>query len=670
MQVTGLHRDMGRLLRPRSIAVLGAGWAENVITQCRKMGFGGPVWPVHPTKPVIAGLPAFASLVDLPAPPDATFIGVNRYATVGVVRELSALGAGGAVCFASGWREAGEQQLQDDLVAAAGAMPILGPNCYGVINYLDGALLWPDQHGGRRVDRGVALLSQSSNIVINLTMQARALPVAYVACLGNAAQVGLAELAGALIADTRVTAIGMYVEGIDDAPAFAALAQAARAAGKGVVCLKSGKTALSRSAAASHTAALAGGGAASSAFLRQAGVAEVRTLAELVETLKIFHTHGPQIGRRICSLSCSGGEAGLVADLAAPLGLDFEPPGDTTRTQLGELLGPIVTIANPLDYHTFIWGDGPRTTAVFTTMLQDYDAGIYLIDPPRPDRCDPSSFQPALDAIVAAARATGKPAFPVASLPENFAEDRAVALMDHGVTPLMGLETALGAIRAAQTPAGAADWRPAPALPPRATRTLSEAQGKALLAAAGVPVPRSVTATTLAELQVMASALTPPLALKGLGFAHKTEAGAVRLALPSLAGQAEMAGATGYLAEEMVAGTVAEVLLGLRRDPVYGVSLTLGLGGVAAELLADTVTLILPASAQEVLAALQRLRLWPLLDGFRGAAKADVNAVATIAFTLAGLMLADPDLEEIEINPILVRSAGAVAVDALIRKVL
>ena len=670
MQVTGLHRDMGRLLRPRSIAVLGAGWAENVITQCRKMGFGGPVWPVHPTKPVIAGLPAFASLVDLPAPPDATFIGVNRYATVGVVRELSALGAGGAVCFASGWREAGEQQLQDDLVAAAGAMPILGPNCYGVINYLDGALLWPDQHGGRRVDRGVALLSQSSNIVINLTMQARALPVAYVACLGNAAQVGLAELAGALIADTRVTAIGMYVEGIDDAPAFAALAQAARAAGKGVVCLKSGKTALSRSAAASHTAALAGGGAASSAFLRQAGVAEVRTLAELVETLKIFHTHGPQIGRRICSLSCSGGEAGLVADLAAPLGLDFEPPGDTTRTQLGELLGPIVTIANPLDYHTFIWGDGPRTTAVFTAMLQDYDAGIYLIDPPRPDRCDPSSFQPALDAIVAAARATGKPAFPVASLPENFAEDRAMALMDLGVTPLMGLETALGAIRAAQTPAGAADWRPAPALPPRATRTLSEAQGKALLAAAGVPVPCSVTATTLAELQVMASALTPPLALKGLGFVHKTEAGAVRLAQPSLAGQAEMAGATGYLAEEMVAGTVAEVLLGLRRDPVYGVSLTLGLGGVAAELLADTVTLILPASAQEVLAALQRLRLWPLLDGFRGAAKADVNAVATIAFTLAGLMLADPDLEEIEINPILVRCAGAVAVDALIRKVL
>ncbi len=665
-----MTRDLQRLLRPRSIAVLGAVWAENVIAQCRKIGFAGPVWPVHPTKPMIGGLPAYASLADLPQAPDATFIGVNRLATISVVRELSAMGAGGAVCFASGWSEAGAAQLQHDLVHAAGDMAILGPNCYGVINYLDGALLWPDQHGGRRVFTGVALLSQSSNIVINLTMQARALPVAYVACLGNAAQVGLAELAGALLADERVTAIGMYVEGIDDAPAFAALAEAARAADKGLVCLKSGKTALSRMAAASHTASLAGGGAASSAFLRQAGVAEVNTLAELIETLKIFHTHGPQIGRRICSLSCSGGEAGLVADLAAPFGLDFAPPSEDTRERLRDILGPMVAIANPLDYHTFIWGDGPRTTAVFTTMLSDYDAGIYLIDPPRPDRCDPSSFQPAMDAIVAAARATGKPAFPVSSLPENFAEDRAVALLEQGITPLMGLETALGAIRAAQTPAGVAGWRPVAGIVPRTTATLSEAEGKALLAEAGVAVPRSVTAMTLGELQPMALALTPPLALKGLGFAHKTESGAVRLGLLSLQGQTEMAGATGYLAEEMVTGSVAEILLGLRRDPVYGVSLTLGMGGVTAEVLADTVTLILPATADEILAALRRLRLWPLLDGYRGRAKADMTAVAEMALTLGALMLSRTDLEEIEINPILVRADGAVAVDALIRKAL
>ena len=661
-------KSLDRLLRPRHIAVLGAGWALNVIEQCAKMGFAGPVWPVHPTKAEIGGLKAYVSLADLPEPPDATFIGVNRHATVEVVGELAAMGAGGAICFASGWTEAGEPELQDNLVAAAGDMPILGPNCYGVINYLDGALLWPDQHGGVRVEKGVALVSQSSNIVINLGMQQRALPVAYVACLGNAAVVGLADLAGALLDDPRVTALGLYIEGIDDAPAFAALAERARAAGKGVVAIKSGKTELSRTAAASHTASLAGGGAASSAFLRQIGVAEVNTPAELVETLKLFHIHGPGLGRRICSLSCSGGEAGLVADLAAPYGIEFPPVPEATHKRLFEVLGPIPTISNPLDYHTFIWGDGPKTTEVFSAMLEAYDAGLYIIDPPRADRCDPSGYQPALDAIVAAQEVTGKIALPVASLPENFGEARAEALMQRGVCTLMGLETALAAIAAAQTPAGASGWRPAAALPPRDSRLLSEAEGKVLLAEAGVAVPRSVSAATLAEVQAQAGSLTAPLALKGLGFAHKTEAGAVRLGLSTLAGQAEMPGATGYLAEEMVTGALAEILIGLRRDPVYGVTLTLGMGGVTAEVLADTVTLVLPAGAAEILQALRRLRLWPLLDGYRGRPRPDMGAVAEIAAALGQKMLTDQSLEEIEINPVLVRAQGAVAVDALIRK--
>ncbi len=201
---------------------------------------------------------------------------------------------------------------------------------------------------------------------------------------------------------------------------------------------------------------------------------------------------------------------------------------------------------------------------------------------------------------------------------------------------------------------------------------LSEAEGKALLAAAGVAVPASVTGATLAEVAAALDGgrqrLRAPFALKGLGFAHKTEAGAVRLGLSSLAGQAEMAGATGYLVEEMVVGAVAEVLLGLRRDPVYGITLTLGMGGVTAEVLADTVTLVWPVTAPQIVAAMRGLRLWPLLDGYRGRARADVAAVAEIALRLGALMAGDASLEEIEINPILVRPEGAVAVDALVRK--
>jgi acyl-CoA synthetase (NDP forming) len=662
-------RDLARLLSPRSIAVFGGGWAVNVIEQCRRMGFAGPIWPVHPDKAEVCGLRAFPSIADLPAAPDAAFVGVNRHASIEVVRALAGRGAGGAVAFAAGWAEAGAAGLQAELVAAAGAMPLLGPNCYGLLNYLDGAAIWPDQHGGRRVDRGVAVLSQSSNVAINLTMQRRGLPTAFVGCLGNAAQTGLVELGRALLADPRVTALGAYVEGIADAPGFAALAAAARAAGKGVVVLKAGRSAAGARAAASHTAALAGQGAVSSAFLAQCGVAEVATLEELVETLKVLHRHGPLAGRRLASLSCSGGEAGLVADLAAGLPLDLAPPSSATAARLSELLGPLVTVANPLDYHTFIWGNEAATAEVFTTMLADHDAGLFVIDLPRADRCDPAGYDPALNAIRRAARATGRPAFACATLPENLPEPLAETLMADGIVPLMGLGTGLAALAAAATPAGRPDWRPLPARPESAAVLLDEAAAKALLAEAGIAVPRGVTAPSLPELIPLAAALTPPLALKGLGFLHKTEAGAVRLNLASadLATAAHMPGATGYLAEEMITGTVAELILGVRRDPVYGATLTLGFGGTAAELLADTVALVLPVGGEDVAAALGRLRLAPLLAGHRGRPVADTAAAVDVALRLAGLMASRPEIVEIEINPLIVRTAGAVAADALVR---
>jgi len=653
-----------RLLKPRSIAVLGGGWAGNVVAQCLKMGFAGNVWPVHPERRQIGGLTAYPALSALPAAPDAVFLGVNRHASIPLVRELAQMGAGGVVAFASGWAETGAHDLQADLVHAAGAMPLLGPNCYGVINYLDGALLWPDEHGGKRVERGVALISQSSNIAINLTMQARGLPIAYVACLGNAAQTGLSELAGALLDDPRVTALGLYVEGFTDAPAFAALAEAARAAGKGIVAIKSGRSTAAQAAAASHTAALAGGGAASAAFLQQSGVAQVRDLATLIETLKILHIHGPRIGPRLCAVACSGGEAGLMADLAADHGLDMPAPPPVQSEHLAHVLGPLVSIANPLDYHTFIWGDGPRTTDVFATMLSGYDAGLFVIDPPRADRCDPASFAPALAAIAKAQSITGKPAFALASLAENYGEARAEADMAQGLVPLLGLQAGIAAVKAAQTEAGRAGWRPWPAARPRTCRLLDEAAAKALLQGAGVTVPRGISAPAIAALDP--TALTPPFALKGLGFAHKSEHGAVRLNLHDLAGQADMPGARGYLLEEMVTGTRAEILLGLRRDPVYGATMTIGMGGTAAEVWADTVTLILPVTEPQIAQALRRLRGWPLLAGWRGAPAGDTHALIELAMTLQDLLATRPAIEEIELNPVMLRETGAIAADAVI----
>ena len=294
-------RDLSRLFQPKSIAVFGGWWAENVITQCQKIGFTGEMWPVHPTRDTIKGVPCYKSVADLPAGPDAAFLGINRHAVIEVTADLAARNCGGAICFASGFAEAGDQDLQDQLIKAAGEMPLLGPNCYGFLNYLDGAVLWPDQHGGVPVESGVALVSQSSNIVINMSMQARGLPIAYIACVGNQAQTSLTDMTDTLLQDDRVTAAGLYIEGIIDVAAFAAMADAARAAGKYLVAIKSGKTAASQNAATSHTAALAGDAAASSAFLKQCGVFEVDTPEEMLELLKILHLFGPLSGASGCS---------------------------------------------------------------------------------------------------------------------------------------------------------------------------------------------------------------------------------------------------------------------------------------------------------------------------------------------------------------------------------
>ncbi|MEO0745633.1 MAG: CoA-binding protein, partial [Pseudomonadota bacterium] len=261
------------MLRPRSIAVVGGGvWCASVIAQAEKMGFDGAIWPVHPRAIEVAGHGAFPSVEDLPAAPDAVFVGVNRQATVDVVGVLARMGAGGAVCFASGFAEAAAEDgaaadLQAALVRAAGDMPILGPNCYGFINALDAALLWPDQHGCVPVARGVAILTQSSNIAINLTMQQRGLPIAYAITCGNMAQTSQARLAAALLDDRRVTAIGLHVEGFGDIAEWEAFARLAHDRGVPVVALKVGASDQAREAALSHTASLAGSDAGAQALL-------------------------------------------------------------------------------------------------------------------------------------------------------------------------------------------------------------------------------------------------------------------------------------------------------------------------------------------------------------------------------------------------------------------
>jgi len=674
-----MTRDLTRLIRPQSIAVVGGGvWCTSVVEQCRHMGFDGPIWPVHPRRSEVGGLRAYGSLGDLPHVPDATFIGVNRSATVEVVGELSAMGGGGAVCFASGFREAQAEMgdghaLQDQLLDAAGEMPIIGPNCYGFINYLDGALLWPDQHGGARCDRGVALITQSSNIAINLTMQARGLPLAYVATAGNQAQTGLAEIGLALLEDSRVTALGLHIEGIGDLDAFQALAERALELGKPIVALKAGKSAQARAAAVSHTASLAGSDAGARALLRRLGVTQVDSLPELLETLKLLHLAGPLASDRIVSMSCSGGEASLMADTAVGRGVSFPALDAAQHTALRAALGPMVALANPLDYHTFIWDDVPKMTAAFTAALTgDVALGCLVVDFPRTDRCSDAAWDCTITAGAAAAQKSGTPLAFIATLPENLSEGIARRIMDAGLVPLVGLQEAMTVIEAAAAlgrhlPAAARVLQPGPDGP---TTVLSEADSKAALAAHGADVPRSQRIEA-ASLEAAARDMPLPLVLKGEGFAHKTEAGAVALNLASpdaIIEAAQRMRAPAYLLEEMITGGVAELLIGVVRDPAHGFVLTLAAGGVLTEILRDSTSLIVPVTAQQIDVALDSLHIAPLLAGYRGQPGADRAAIMRAVMAVQNYVIENAAiLQEVEINPLICTPTRAVAADALIR---
>ena len=674
-----MTRDLSRLFRPKSIAVIGGGaWCRLVIEQCQKMGFGGTIWPVHPKAEEVAGLPAFKDVDSLPEAPDAAFVGVNRFATIDVVRALSARGAGGAVCFASGFLEAAAEDaegadLQAQLLEAAGDMPFLGPNCYGFINYLDGALLWPDQHGGQRAETGVALVTQSSNIAINLTMQKRGLPLAYVVTAGNQAQSGIAAIGEALLEDDRVTALGLHIEGFGDLRAFEALAARARALGKPIIALKVGKSAEAQAATVSHTASLAGGDAGAGALLSRFGIPRLDDLPSFLETLKLLHVTGRLPSNRIATISCSGGEASLAADTAHARRVAFPPLNDRQKTDLRAALGPMVALANPLDYHTYIWRDTEAMTNAFAAMMDPQLAMTMLIaDFPRGDRCDASDWECTIAAMIAARERTGANAGFIATLPELMPEEVAARLMEAGVVPFSGLTEAISACEAASL---CLPEPPEPLLLPTATvepDLIPEAEAKRQLSAYGLRVPHSKRAISATNARAVAVDLGFPVVLKGEGVAHKTEAGAVVLNLTSgqaVSDAAHDMPARSFLIEEMVTGAVAELLIGVVKDPAHGFVMTLAAGGTLTEVLQDSASVLLPASEADLETALNSLRVSRLLNGYRGAAAANREALMAAIRAVEAYVLENAlGLEEIEINPLLCTPTDAVAADALMRR--
>ncbi len=724
----GANKNMKRFLNPQSIAVIGGIEAERVLQQSQKLRYSGAMWAINPSRHArgesLAGIACLADIDSLPEIPDAVFIGIPAEPTIEMVKRLREMGVGGAVVLASGFSEVdGVDQdnskdsgsgRQKRLIEAAGAMPVLGPNCYGYINTLSGAALFPDQHGLSRTDKGVAIISSSGNIGINFTLQRRSLPISWLITVGNQAVTGIEELVSAALYNEHIRAIGLHIEGLKDMPLFIQIAARARDVGKPIIVLKTGKSALGARITLSHTATLAGEADLYAALFRRIGVALVNNIEEFLEALKLAYVVGPLAGNHIASMSCSGGEASLIADLSAPRDLVFPAIQPAHKQRLRDTLNQYVAIDNPLDYHTFIWGDEARMCATFSAMMvAQYDITILLIDYPHINDCDMSDWLSTTRAFIRACRETNSRGAVVTCLSENYTEEVRDLLIQNGIAPLQGMDQALAAIEALSG-IGSAWARSDLAFPSLSfiasydenwgessnvkSGGLDEYAAKKLLQKYGAKVPVSVSvsvsvsvagaindAQSCQAIRQAASVVGYPLVIKAIGaeILHKSELGAVVTGIHNeqeLMKQAQRLFniSDTLLVEEMIEGSVAEVLLGVSHDRLFGHYLILGFGGTMVELIKDREILFFPLNHNEILNALKKLKTWSLLDGFRGAKKADIEGIVDCVNALI-LLLKDHGREmvEIEINPLMVGAkggavkggavkGGAVVADALI----
>ena len=674
-----------RLLAPRTVALFGSGWADAVDAGGKVIGFSGEVWRVHPKRQSTADVKYFRSIDELPGAPDASFVAAPAREVPGIASALARRGAGGFVCFAAGFSEAGTaegRRLTSELIAGAGKLPFFGPNCYGFINFFDQVALWPDQVVGRRVERGVAIICQSGTLALNLLFNGRSLPIGYVLTVGNQTCLAVEDMIELLCADERVTAFGLYVEGVKDTVRFARAVEKARAARKPIALVKAGRTEAAVRTAHTHTGSLAGADTVFDSFCRQAGIARCDSLATLCETLKVFHSGGPLRGRRVLVMGASGGDMAMTADASRDLGLTFPPFPPATAAQLRELLTEKVTVANPFDFHTHIWFDAPAMKSMFSMVHRaGFDATGFMLDCPPADQADPAAYVVAIDQYVAAFPGPPARGAVISSLPESMAASTREVCLAAGIMPLQGQREALEALNLAGEvgETWASDTKVELRIPGAAAPrilTLTEHAGKSALAAFGVTIPKSRVVAPR-DVASTAQEIGFPVVIKASGahLEHKSELGAVVVNVRTTA-DAEAAAqrlsklSDSLLVEQMISDGVAEVLVGMTVDPQFGQVLVIGAGGVLTELLRDSVTLLPPFTPTSIEAALNRLKVSKLLAGFRGKPAGDVPAL--VETVLACTRYAEANLNalvELDINPVIVRPAGlgAVAVDALIR---
>jgi acetate---CoA ligase (ADP-forming) len=699
---SGRVAGVEKLMRPRSVAIVGMsskpGTAGHFILGNLSLNnFGGDIHLVGRSGGTIEGRTVLPSVDDLPEGVD---LAIFTLPAAGVHEAMAACArrqVGAAVIFASGFAEVGKRDSQDELAAIAdkGGVALLGPNCLGYANSVDGLRVnfvgaAPQEKIQIGRDPAVAIISQSGGLMshIRLGLEARQVQVSYSVSTGNEAGLNLADFIDFFTTDKATDAIIIYVEQVRQPADFLAAAERARAAGKPILMMHPGRGERAKTAVNSHTGALAGDYAVMRTLVSHAGIALLENLDELIDAAEILarFPRPPSKGPGI--LTFSGAFCAIAHDFCDDLGLDVPPLSPTTEALLKSQLPAFAQPSNPLDLTTQpvfepdLMRTGPQA------LLNDPNLGSLTISIPTGT---PRHAMLYLNGVIEALKGSTKPVvFSILGdqsplLPEfvALARERRIILSRSADRSLRAMAQVTFYGRAIERASSVVPAKPFGNLPKLGNGTLPEWRGKQLLAAAGIAIPQGALAGTVDEAVKSAASIGYPVAMKAQApaLAHKTEAGAVILNVADEAGvrrawqtlvdnvQRAQPGLVldGVLVERMAAKGL-ELMVGAKRDPQWGPVVLVGLGGIWVEAIGDVRLLPPDLDEKSIVAEIGKLRSAKLLGSFRGSPARDVAAVARTVSLIGQLMRTVPEISEIDINPLFVHAEGegVTAADALI----
>ena len=701
--------DLTPLMKPKSIAVVGASprmnRATRVITNLQRFGYGGRVFPINPRHSAIHGLPCYPDLASTPEPPDTVVVAIPAEQVPAVLTAAVERGVRGAVVLSSGFAEAGpagqaRQDLLERLAVERGLL-VCGPNCYGVFNIrLASATFSADMRDP--LQGSIAVVSQSggfSHAISEHLMQQQRVGLSYIVSCGNQAGVTVEDYVEFLVDDEDTAVIGVFVEGFRQPDKLRRVAARARERRKPIVALKVGRSENARQAMLAHTGSLAGTPEIIEAVLRQSGILQVASLNEMLDTLALLPAARTwrRARWRTAVLSGLGGECGRVADVAEREGIELPALSPASVETLHTVMPDFGHPRNPLDGTGAMYEHAEMFPRLVDVLLRDDAIDVVAVNMranvPRPGGWAPS--REFARVLVAAVRAgTDKLVFCFGSHAGGDLDREVVdPLAEAGVPFLEATETAMQALRHAREYGHVSERRasllPAPPLRARAWTpsthgVLSSADAMRLLREFGIPLAETLTAPDADAAVNAAERVGYPVVLKvdSPDVVHKTDVGGVRVGcadaasvregfrdvVASVRAKAPAARVDGVLVQPMIAGG-AEMILGVKSDPLFGPAVVCGLGGIFTEILRDVSIRVPPLAEDDAREMIAELRGAALLRGARGRRPADIPALAAAILGLAALAEAHRDrVRALDLNPLVVldEGRGVVAVDWLI----